>query len=136
MGYRGLHDFYPSSFESLDVPMATVVSEYLPAADPGHARYSTMQTANPKVLYVTVALTALEFRNGLFTLLGGSHANKDPRCTPMNQWDRVQNVLHPGDVLIWRGDLKYLLSPHGGGRCVRDETDTFASGTMANEISR
>lgn len=113
--------------------MATIVSEYLPAADTGHARYSTMQTANPKVLYVMVALTALDFKNGLLTLLGGSHANKDPRCTPMNQWDRVQNVLHPGDVLIWRGDLKYLLSPHGGGRCVGDEIDTLASWTSTNQ---
>lgn len=99
--------------------MATIVSEYLPAADPSHARYSTVQAANPGVLYVIVALTALEFRNGLFTLLGGSHANKNPRCTPVDQWNRVQNELHPGDALIWRGDLNYLLSPYGGGKCVR-----------------
>ena len=116
--------------------MATIVSEYLPAADPGHARYSTMQTASPEVLYVMVALTALDFNNGLFTLLGGSHGNKDPHCTPMNQWDRVQDVLHPGDALIWRGDLKYLLSPYGGGRCVRHETDTLASSTLANKSFR
>ena len=100
--------------------MATSVQEYLPAADPGHARYSTVQTADPQLLYVMVALTALDFGNGLFTLLGGSHANKKLYCTPMDQWNRVQETLHPGDALVWRGDLRYLLSPHGGGKCVRD----------------
>ena len=105
--------------------MATSVQEYLPAADPGHARYSTVQTADPQLLYVMVALTALDFGNGLFTLLGGSHANKKLYCTPMDQWNRVQETLHPGDALVWRGDLRYLLSPHGGGKCVRDAIDSL-----------
>ena len=116
--------------------MATNVSEYLPAAYPCHARYSTMQTANPNVVYVLVALTALHFNNGLFALLRGSHGEKDPHCMPTNQWDCFQDVLHPGDVLIWRGDMKYFLSPHGGGRSVRDGIDTLALGTLADESSR
>ena len=116
--------------------MVPIVSEYLPAADPGHARYSTIQTANPNMLYVMVALTALDSKNGLFTILGGSHGSKDPHYTPMNQWDHVQEVLDPGDAVIWRGDLKYLLSPHGGGRCVRAEIDTLASRTLANKNCR
>lgn len=95
-----------------------------------------MQTAEPRVVYVLVALTALHFNNGLLALLGGSHVEKDSHCTPINQSDYFLDVLHPGDVLIWRGDLKYRLSPNGGGRSVRDETHTLASGTLANKSSR
>lgn len=109
-----------------------MVSEFLPGADPSHARYSTLQAAKSGVLYVIVALTALEFRNGLFTFLGGSHANKNPRYTPMEQWNHVQNALDPGDALIWRGDLNYLLSPYGGGKYVRNEIDILVSRTLAN----
>ena len=135
-GYRALRDFYPPSFESFKLPVATVVSEYLPAADPGHARYSTPQTARPEFVYVMVALTALHFNNGLITLLAGSHGNKALNRTPVKRWQPFQDVLHPGDALIWRGDLNYMLSPHGGGRSVRDEIDTLASRTFAYKSCR
>ncbi|KAK0508700.1 hypothetical protein JMJ35_008976 [Cladonia borealis] len=121
-GYRGLRDFHPPSFEHLKPPVSTVVYEYLPAADPGHATYSTVRTARPELVYVMVALTALHFNNGLITLLAGSHGNKALNRTPVNKWDPFQDVLHPGDALIWRGDLNWLTSPHGGGRAVRDKS--------------
>ena len=116
--------------------MATNVCEYLPAAYPDHAGYSAPQTAEPKVVYVLVALTALHFNNGLFALLRGSHGENFTHCTPINQRDLFLDVLHPGDVLIWRGDMKYFLSRNGGGRSVRDEIDTLASKILANKSSR
>ena len=135
-GYRALRDFHPPSFDSLKLPVATIISEYLPAADPGHARYSIPQTAHPELVYVMVALTALHYNNGLITLLAGSHGNKALNRTPVKHWDAFQDVLHSGDALVWRGDLNYMLSRHGGGRSVRDETDTLASRTFANNNCR
>ena len=135
-GYRALRDFHPPSFDSLKLPVATIISEYLPAADPGHARYSIPQTAHPELVYVMVALTALHYSNGLITLLAGSHGNKALNRTPVKHWDAFQDVLHPGDALIWRGDLNYMLSRHGGGRSVRNISGTWASRTFANENCR
>ena len=91
-----------------------------------------MQAAQRQWLYVVVALTDLNFENGLYELLGGSHANKKPGRTFMDHWNPVRNELNPGDALIWRGDLLYLLSPNGGGKYVRDEIHTLAWRTLAN----
>ena len=96
------------------------MSQWLPATDPQHARYSTVQAANDNVLYVTVALTTCDASNGLFTILAGSHALKNPRYTPMELWERIDLVLQPGDALAWRGDLNFLYSRYGGGRFVWD----------------
>ena len=119
-GYQGLRDFLQPPLDGFQAPLSTDVGEFLPAPESPHARYSTVHVGNKNVLYVTVALTPLAAENGLYTLLGGSHDKKNPRFTPVDLWDEVQVTLEPGDALIWRGDLKYLLSPGGGGRFVRE----------------
>ena len=112
--------------------MTTSVSQYRPAPDDRHARYSTVQIGKHELLYVIVALTDLGHGNGLHELLGGSHASRHPRHTPEKHWNYVRTELNPGDALIWRGDLLYMLSPKGGGKSVRDEIHTLASRTLAN----
>lgn len=51
----------------------------------------------------------------MFRLVNGSHGPRRITQTFMNQWDVRDISLRPGDCLIWRGDLTYMVTGGEGG---------------------
>ena len=78
---------------------------------------SFVRVGNKNKLYVYIALTYLSQETGFYNILRGSHLGQHPAPTSVN--DRIQTpvVLREGDAIVWRGDLRYLLSSNHGGKC-------------------
>jgi len=79
--------------------------------------YSMLQSHNSLQIYVLIALNHLNSAVGLYTFFYGSHGPLHPRHTPVSSWYAGNGDLNlsPGDAIIYRGDISYLLSPGGGG---------------------
>ena len=96
----------------------TVVSGQFCSTDPNDARHTLLHTGARNKIYVTVALSKCNSDTGMYSLLSKSHHTKNPRVTPVSEWERVYVSLDPGDALVWRGDVSYMLSARGGGKWV------------------
>jgi ectoine hydroxylase-related dioxygenase (phytanoyl-CoA dioxygenase family) len=97
---------------------ATLVSGQFLATPHDDARLTLLHNGAKDKIYVTIALSTCIRATGMYSLLKRSHHDKNPRTTPVNDWEREDVALNPGDALIWRGDVSYLVNPGGGGKWV------------------
>lgn len=97
---------------------ATLVSGQFLATPLDDARHTLLHTGAKNKIYVTIALSTCNRATGMYSLLRKSHHEKNPRVTPVIEWEREDIALNPGDALIWRGDVSYMLRAGGGGKWV------------------
>lgn len=97
---------------------ATLVSGQFLATPLDDARHTLLHTGAKNKVYVTIALSTCNRATGMYSLLRKSHHEKNPRVTPVIEWEREDIALNPGDALIWRGDVSYMLRAGGGGKWV------------------
>ena len=97
-------------------PSKCVVGSFT-ESEPKDFAQSFVHSGNKNKLYVYIALTYLSPETGFYNILRGSHLGKYP--APIAVKDRIQTpvVLGEGDAIVWRGDLRYLLSSKHGGKC-------------------
>ena len=87
------------------------------ANDPSNVNTSILNVGGRNLLLVHIALTALSSENGFFNIFRGSHQAKHPTKAQISEWSPTNVTLAEGDAIVWRGDLSYLRSPNGGGKC-------------------
>ena len=97
---------------------ATLVSGQFLATSLDDARHTLLHTGAKNKIYVTIALSTCNRATGMYSLLKKSHHDKNPRITPVSEWEQEDIALNPGDALIWRGDVSYMMSAGGGGKWV------------------
>ena len=87
------------------------------ATDPANVNQSLLNVGGRNLLLVHIAVTELSSENGFFNILRGSHQAKHPTMAQLSDWSPTSITLAEGDALVCRGDVSYLRSSNGGGKC-------------------
>ena len=97
-------------------PSKCVVGSFT-GREPKDFTQSSVHDGNKNKIYVCIALTYLSPETGFYNILRGSHLGKHPVPTSVRDRIKPAVVLREGDAIVWRGDLRYLLSSNHGGKC-------------------